>query len=119
MTSHTAPRPWADAAPGPLRRARLVPVAVERSSPTRSSEPTTSTTSDDVLDALVQQDIQDVKRGTHERGEVEDIFERLILGRAYERAAAKRYDDARADFDAVAEQTGSYEADRGGRSTCA
>ncbi|HXN32965.1 MAG TPA: hypothetical protein VN894_13940, partial [Polyangiaceae bacterium] len=65
---------------------------------------------DDVLDALVQRDIQDVKRGTHERGEAEDVFERLILARAYERAAAKRYDGARDDFDAVAEQTGSLEA---------
>ena len=64
---------------------------------------------DDVLDALVQRDIHDVKRGTHERGEVEDIYERFILARAYERAAAKRYEDARADFDSVAEQTGSFE----------
>jgi cellulose synthase operon protein C len=65
---------------------------------------------DDVLDALVQRDIQDVKRGTHERGEAEDVYERLILARAYERAGAKRYLDARDDFDAVAEQTGSLEA---------
>ena len=65
---------------------------------------------DDVLDALVQRDIHDVKPGTHERGETEDIYERMILARAYERAAAKRYDDARADFDSVAEQTGSFEA---------
>ncbi len=65
---------------------------------------------DDVLDALVQRDIQVVKRGTHERGEAEDVFERLILARAYERADARRYGDARDDFDAVAEQTGSLEA---------
>ncbi len=65
---------------------------------------------DDVLDALVQRDIRDVRRGTHERGEAEDVFERLILARAYERVAAQRYDGARDDFDAVAEQTGSLEA---------
>jgi WD40 repeat protein len=65
---------------------------------------------DDVLDALVQRDIHDVRRGTHERGETEDVYESLILARAYERAAAKRYDDARGDFDSVAEQTGSLEA---------
>ncbi len=65
---------------------------------------------DDVLDALVQRDIQDVKRGTHERGEAEDVYESLILARAYERVAAKRYDDARIDFDSVAAQTGSLEA---------
>ena len=65
---------------------------------------------DDVLDALVQRDIQDVKRGTHERGEAEDVYERLILARAYERADAKRSSEARDDFDSVAEQTGSLEA---------
>ncbi len=65
---------------------------------------------DDVLDALVQRDIQDVKRGTHERGEVEDVYERLILARAYEHSAAKEWKEARDDFRKVTEQTGSYEA---------
>ncbi len=65
---------------------------------------------DDVQDALAQRDIQDVKRGTRERRNAERLFRRMITGRAYERAAAKQYDLARADFDAVAEQTGSYEA---------
>ena len=51
-----------------------------------------------------------MSRWTHERGEAEDVYEDLILARAYERAAAKRYADARVDFDAVAEQTGSLEA---------
>ncbi|HEX4351283.1 MAG TPA: hypothetical protein VHZ95_00190, partial [Polyangiales bacterium] len=65
---------------------------------------------DDVLDALVQRDIGDVPRATHERGEAEDVFERLILARAYERANAQRYREARDDFDSVAAQTGSLEA---------
>jgi hypothetical protein len=85
----------------PGRRRVLIVDAVQRAD---------DVDADDVLDALVQRDIQDVKRGTHERGEAEDIYERLILARAYERAAAKRYDDARDDFDSVAEQTGSLEA---------
>jgi hypothetical protein len=85
----------------PGRRRALIVDAVQRAD---------EVDADDVLDALVQRDIHDVKRGTHERGEAEDIFERLILARAYERAAAKRYDDAAQDFDAVAEQTGSLEA---------
>ena len=85
----------------PGRRRALIVDAVQRAD---------DVDADDVLDALVQRDIQDVKRGTHERGEAEDIYERLILARAYERAAAKHYDDARDDFDAVAEQTGSLEA---------
>jgi len=85
----------------PGRRRVLIVDAVQRAD---------DVDADDVLDALVQRDIKDVKRGTHERGEAEDVFERLILARAYERAAAKSYGDARADFDSVAEQTGSLEA---------
>jgi hypothetical protein len=69
---------------------------------------------DDVLDALAQRDIHDVKRGTHERGEAEDVYEHVILERAYERVAAKNYAGARADFDAVVEQTGSLSAVVGG-----
>jgi hypothetical protein len=85
----------------PGRRRVLIVDAVQRAD---------DVDADDVLDALVQRDIQDVRPGTHERGEAEDIYERLILARAYERVAAKRYGDARADFDSVAEQTGSLEA---------
>jgi hypothetical protein len=85
----------------PGRRRVLIVDAVQRAE---------EVDADDVLDALVQRDIQDVKRGTHERGEAEDIFESLILARAYERASAERYGDARIDFDSVALQTGSLEA---------
>jgi len=85
----------------PGRRRALVVEAVQRAD---------DTDADDVLDALLQRDIREVKPGTHERGEVEDIYERFILARAYERAAAKRYAEAAQDYDAVAEQTGSYEA---------
>lgn len=86
----------------PGRRRVLVVDAVQRAD---------DVDADDVLDALAQRDIQSVKRGTHERGETEDVYERLILSRGYERAGAKRFGDARDDFDAVAEQTGSLEAD--------
>lgn len=103
-----APRAVGDALLGlyaaqtrPGRRRALVVEAVQRADAVGAG---------DVLDALLQRDIRDVRPGTHERGEVEDIYERVILARAYERAGAKRYDDARQDFDAVAEQTGSYEA---------
>ncbi len=85
----------------PGRRRALVVEAVQRAD---------DADADDVLDALVQRDIHDVKRGTHERGEAEDVYERLILARAYERAAAKQLDGARDDFEAVTEQTGSLEA---------
>ncbi|MFI5307265.1 MAG: hypothetical protein ACHQ53_07935, partial [Polyangiales bacterium] len=85
----------------PGRRRVLIVDAVQRAD---------EVDADDVLDALVQRDIRDVQPGTHERGEAEDVYERLILARAYERVAAKRYADARTDFDAVADQTGSLEA---------
>jgi len=85
----------------PGRRRVLIVDAVQRAD---------DVDADDVLDALVQRDIRDVRPGTHERGEAEDVFERLILARAYERAAAKSFGDARGDFEAVAEQTGSFEA---------
>ncbi|MGA2448630.1 MAG: hypothetical protein ABTD50_08140 [Polyangiaceae bacterium] len=88
----------------PGRRRALIMDAVQRAD---------DTDADEVLDALLERDIRDVKAGTHERGEVEDIYERFILARAYERAAAKRYADARDDFDAVASQTGSFEAEVG------
>jgi hypothetical protein len=85
----------------PGRRRALIVDAVQRAD---------DVDADDILDALVQRDIQTVKKGTHERGETEDVYEELILARAYERAGAKRYDDARVDFDSVAVQTGSLEA---------
>ena len=85
----------------PGRRRVLVVEAVQRAD---------DVDADDVLDALAQRDIKDVKPGTHERGEAEDVYEKLILARAYERAAAKDYDGARADFEAVCEQTGSLQA---------
>jgi len=85
----------------PGRRRALVVDAVQRAD---------DVDADDVLDALVQQDIRDVKRGTHERGEAEDVYERLILARAYERVAVKRYGEAIADFESVTRETGSLEA---------
>jgi len=85
----------------PGRRRALIVDAVQRAD---------AVDADDVLDALVQRDVREVKRGTHERGEVEDIYERFIKARAYERADAKRYAEAAQDFDSVAEQTGSLDA---------
>ncbi|MGH7436481.1 MAG: hypothetical protein ACRENE_12480, partial [Polyangiaceae bacterium] len=62
------------------------------------------------LEALVRRDIKDVKKGTRERVKAERLFRRLFTGRAYQRIAAKRFDDARADFDAIVDETGSLEA---------
>jgi hypothetical protein len=65
---------------------------------------------EEALEGLAQRDIKDVKRGTRERVKAERLYRRLLTGRAYERLAAKRYDDARSDFDAVVDETGSLEA---------
>jgi tetratricopeptide (TPR) repeat protein len=51
-----------------------------------------------------------VARGTRERDGAERLYRRMMTGRAYRHAAAKRFEDARADFDAIVTQTGSYEA---------
>jgi hypothetical protein len=83
------------------RRRALIDDAVQRAD---------DVDADDVLEALAQREIQDTKKGTRERVSAERLFRRMMTGRAYERAAAKRYEDARSDFDAVAEQTGSLEA---------
>jgi hypothetical protein len=85
----------------PGRRRVLIVDAVQRADDVDAN---------DILGTLVERDIHDVRRGTHERGEAEDIYERVILGRAYERVAANRYADARNDFDSVTEQTGSFQA---------
>jgi hypothetical protein len=85
----------------PGRRRVLIVEAVQRAD---------EVDADDLVDALVQRDIRDVKPGTHERGEIEDVYERIILARAYERARMMRYAEARVDLDNVAEQTGSLEA---------
>jgi hypothetical protein len=85
----------------PGRRRTLMDAAVQRAD---------DEDADDVLEALAQRDIQDVQRGTRERRNAERLFRRMMTGRAYERAAAQRYEDARADFDAVVTETGSLEA---------
>jgi hypothetical protein len=65
---------------------------------------------DQVVEALAQRNIEDVKRGTLERRSAERLYRRVMIARAFRRVAERRFDEARADFDAVAEQTGSYEA---------
>ncbi len=89
----------AQARPG--RRVALMADAVQRAE---------EVDADEVLEALAAQGMKDDNRGARERTRAKWLFRRVMLGRAYERAAAGRYDDARADFEAVAEQTGAFEA---------
>jgi hypothetical protein len=64
----------------------------------------------DLVEALAQRNIEDVARGTRERPNAERLYRRVMTARAFRRVAARRFDDGRADFDAIARQTGSYEA---------
>jgi hypothetical protein len=85
----------------PGRRRALVDDTVDRA---------TAVGADRLIEALAQRHVEDVKRGTRERRSAERLYRRVMTGRAYRRAAEKRFDEARADFDAIVEQTGSFEA---------
>jgi cellulose synthase operon protein C len=85
----------------PGRRHALVDDAVRRA---------TELGADDLVETLAQRNIEEVPRGTRERRSAERLYRRVMTGRAFQRESERRFDDARADFDAVARETGSYEA---------
>jgi hypothetical protein len=85
----------------PGRRRALVDDAVRRAG---------EVAADSLTEALAQRNIDEVPRGTRERRSAERLYRRVMTGRAFQREAERRFADARADFDAVAKQTGSYEA---------
>lgn len=65
---------------------------------------------DRTIDALADLYVDDVKPGTEERKRAERLFRRVVLGRAYRHLEHKRDVKARADFAAVAKETGALEA---------
>jgi tetratricopeptide (TPR) repeat protein len=65
---------------------------------------------DELLLALAARAIVEVKPGTRERPRAEGLYRKTMTGRAYLRASQRRYDEAIADFDAVARETRSFEA---------
>jgi hypothetical protein len=83
------------------RRRVLVDDAVARA---------TSVNADRVVEDLAQRNIAGTPRGTPDRRGAERLFRRVMTGRAYRDVGAKRFAEARADFDAIVEQTGSLEA---------
>jgi cellulose synthase operon protein C len=85
----------------PGRRRILVADAVRRA---------TTVGAESAVEPLVQRNIEEVPRGARERRGAELLFRRVMTDRAFRRVAERRFDEARADFDAIAEQTGSYEA---------
>jgi tetratricopeptide (TPR) repeat protein len=85
----------------PDRRLAIVEDTVRRA---------TEVGADGVVEHLAQSHIEAFARGTRERDGAERLYRRVMTGRAYRRAAERRFDEARADFDAIVAQTGSYEA---------
>ncbi len=65
---------------------------------------------DQVIEALAQEYIKDVKPGTKERRRAERLYLRTMVGRAYRRIAEGRLAEAREDFDAATKLTGSLES---------
>lgn len=64
---------------------------------------------DEVIEALAQQYVRDLKPGTLERRRAERFYQRVMVGRAFRRSAEGRRDEARDDFEAVTRVTGSLE----------
>jgi hypothetical protein len=85
----------------PGRRDALVDEAVMRASAVGAHG---------IVEALAQRHLEDARPGTRERRAAERLYRRAMTGRAFRRAAEHRVDEARADFDSIAQQTGSYES---------
>lgn len=83
------------------RRRALVVDAVERA---------TDTGADKITEGLADAYVGAVPEGTEERRRAEDLYRRTLLGRGYRRLAEGHLAGARADFDAVTRQTGSFES---------
>lgn len=64
---------------------------------------------DHVVEMLAARYLDDAKPGTTERRRAERLYRRVMMGRGYRRLAEGHTDEARADFEAVAERTGSFE----------
>ena len=64
---------------------------------------------DGVMEQLALAYVEDVPPGNEEHRRAERLYRRALTGRAYRRRAKNRLDDARNDFDAVTQRTGSLE----------
>jgi hypothetical protein len=65
---------------------------------------------DSLIEALSERYVDDVAKGTGERRRAEQLYRRAIMGRAFRRRAKGHLAEARADFDAVFQRTGSFQA---------
>ncbi|MDF2697913.1 MAG: hypothetical protein K0S65_6296, partial [Labilithrix sp.] len=106
-----------DEHPGPVVRKSLVDMYEKQSRVDRrraimldAIEHATQFGADPIIEGLAEQYVDSVDAGAQERRRAERLYTRVIVGRAFRRRAAERFDDARADFEAVARRTGSLEA---------
>src|SRR5512144_3284694 len=65
---------------------------------------------DEVMESLAEAYVRDVKPGSMERRRAVWLFQRAVAGRAFRHQKARRLAEARADFEAIAEVTGSLDA---------
>ncbi|AKV00408.1 hypothetical protein AKJ09_07071 [Labilithrix luteola] len=65
---------------------------------------------DPIIEGLAEHYVDSVDAAAQERRRAERLYTQVIVGRAFRRRAAQKYDEARADFEAVAKRTGSLEA---------
>lgn len=63
-----------------------------------------------LLEALVRRYLADTRPGTRDRLRAERLFRGVMTGRALLQAAGGHGEEARADYDAIVEETGSFEA---------
>ena len=85
----------------PDRRRAIVLEGVQRAAETGA---------DPLIEALSEQYLDDVQKGTIEARRAERLYKRTILGRAYRRLARGRVAEARADFEVVFRRTAALDA---------
>lgn len=85
----------------PDRRRAVVDEAVKRAGDVGA---------DRLVEHLAERYLDDVKPGTRERRQAERLYRRMMTARAYRRMAEGHLAEARADFEAMADRTGSLES---------
>ena len=85
----------------PDRRRALVDEAVKRAGEVGANR---------LIERLAERYLDDVKPGSSERRQAQRLYRRMMTTRAYQRRAEGHLAEARADFEAMAERTGSIES---------
>ncbi|HXU62099.1 MAG TPA: hypothetical protein VN962_10380 [Polyangia bacterium] len=85
----------------PDRRRAVIDEAVRRAADVGANR---------LIERLADRYLADVKPGSSERRQAQRLYRRMMTTRAYQRMAEGRLAEARADFEAMAERTGSVES---------